>query len=232
MTYVLHRSPNRKSIGIQVHLEHGIVVRAPININLSKIKEFLQKKETWILKKLYYRDTVNLKSKRRDFITNETIDVLGSPLILNYITHSGKRLRVEFVSNKLNIHIPQRFDLKLNRDKLKIKIILWYKDFAMKTIQTRLPILTSRLNLYPTEVKIRFYKSRWGVCREDGIIIFNWRIIQAPVEIIDYVIVHELCHLKFMNHSKQYWHLVESVYPNYKESKKWLKENVLQLKFE
>ncbi|MFV2013926.1 MAG: M48 family metallopeptidase, partial [Candidatus Heimdallarchaeota archaeon] len=131
-----------------------------------------------------------------------------------------------------NIHIPAGYDVKLNREKLKNIIIKWYKEFALEIIQTRLPLYTSKLNLFPSEVKVRSYKSRWGACREDGKIIFNWRLFQAPPEIVDYVIIHELCHLKFMNHSKQYWNLVTSVYPNHKESIKWLKENVLQLKFE
>lgn len=179
-----------------------------------------------------YREVVNSKSKIRDFLTNETIEVLGRPLVINHIVHTGKRLKVELLSNKFNLHVPTEFNIKINRDKIKIKIVVWYKEFALKTIEDRLPIFAAQLGLYPTEVKIRSYKSRWGACREDGIIIFNWRIIQAPVEITDYVIVHELCHLKFMNHSKQYWSLVESVYPNYKESRKWLKDNVLQLKFE
>ncbi|MCE7735591.1 MAG: M48 family metallopeptidase [Candidatus Heimdallarchaeota archaeon] len=232
IVYSLHRSPKRRSIGIQVHLEKGLVVRAPTKVNLKKIEEFLQKKEDWISKKMFYRDDVNSKSESRDFLTNETIDVLGRPLIINYVPHNSKRLKLEFVSDKLHFYLPQEYNRELNRNKLKMKIISWYKEFAVKIIQSRLPIFTFQLDLYPKDVKIRFYKSRWGACRDDGIIIFNWRIIQAPIEIIDYVIVHELCHLKFMNHSKQYWNLVESVYPNYKESRKWLKENVLQLKFE
>lgn len=179
-----------------------------------------------------YRAIVNSKLKHRNFLVDETVEILGKSVIIKHKNHSLKRIHIKFESDVFSILLPNEYDVIINREKLKKKIIGWYKEFAMKTILPRLSQFASMLKVSPSEVKVRSYNSRWGACRQDGRVIFNWRIIQAPLEIVDYVIIHELCHLKHMNHSKQFWNSVASLCPNYKELRKWLKENVLQLKFD
>jgi hypothetical protein len=77
----------------------------------------------------------------------------------------------------------------------------------------------------PCKVVIKDQKTRWGSCSKKGNINLNWRLIMAPLHVIDYVVVHELCHLKVMNHSKDFWNLVESIQPNNHERRRWLKVN-------
>ena len=95
------------------------------------------------------------------------------------------------------------------------------KEYIPKRIQVFLPLTGGEYQ----QIAIRDQKTRWGSCSSNRTLSFNWKLMLAPPKVLDYVIVHELCHLSHMNHSKDFWKLVETVLPDYKESKKWLKEN-------
>lgn len=100
-----------------------------------------------------------------------------------------------------------------------------YKRLARKVIHERCAFFQPFTQGTYHSISIRDQKTRWGSCSGKGNLSFNWRLILAPPEILDYVVVHELCHLTHLNHSKDFWHLVETVLPDYKERRQWLKEN-------
>ena len=100
-----------------------------------------------------------------------------------------------------------------------------HKKYARKIFEARASYYSQFTGGTYTSISIRDQKTRWGSCSGRGTLSFNWRLILAPPEILDYVVVHELCHLTHMNHSKEFWKLVESVIPDYKIKRKWLKEN-------
>ena len=105
---------------------------------------------------------------------------------------------------------------------------LFKKDLierACRTIDDRLRFYAPIVGRFPNHVTVREQKTRWGSCSSLGNLNFNWKLIMAPPHALDYVVVHELCHLFELNHKKQFWALVERVLPDYRESKKWLKEN-------
>lgn len=100
-----------------------------------------------------------------------------------------------------------------------------HKKYARKIFESRVAYFHQFTGGNYTSITIRDQKTRWGSCSGRGTLSFNWRLILAPPEILDYVVVHELCHLTHMNHSKEFWSLVGNVIPDYKIRKKWLKEN-------
>ena len=100
-----------------------------------------------------------------------------------------------------------------------------HKKYARKIFEAKVAYYNQFTGGNYTSITIRDQKTRWGSCSGRGTLSFNWRLILAPPEILDYVVVHELCHLTHMNHSKEFWELVESVIPDYKTKRKWLKEN-------
>jgi len=108
---------------------------------------------------------------------------------------------------------------------VKQKLEVWYKTKAEKYIKVRLAELSQQTGLIPNTVKIRQYKARWGSCNNRGELSFNYLLMMAPRWVVDYVIIHELCHLKHLNHSKQFWLIVEKHYPLFREAKRWLNEN-------
>lgn len=117
------------------------------------------------------------------------------------------------------------------KDDEQIKMILekWYKDKALQWIPKRIAYYEERIGVHCTKLTLRSAKTRWGSCSSEKHIMINWKLIMAPEEVLDYVVVHELCHILQMNHSKDFWALVERYMPDWKEKKAWLKEHGLAL---
>lgn len=118
------------------------------------------------------------------------------------------------------------FDANEKRDIIKDALIKWYFALAIKIINRRVNRYSRLLDLFPKEVIIKDQKKRWGSCSSSGILRFNWRIVMAPISIVDYVIVHEMCHLRIKNHSSDFWKLVSVALPDYQRRKDWLKNNM------
>ena len=108
---------------------------------------------------------------------------------------------------------------------------LWYKKEAKAKITERVNDYSRRFQLFPEGIKITSARLRWGSCSRDNRLSFSWRIIMASLPVIDYILIHELCHIREKNHSRKFWAYLESVFPDYKEHKHWLRENghLLQL---
>lgn len=103
-------------------------------------------------------------------------------------------------------------------------VLGWYANRAKSIIPKRVELYRRRMQEEIKCIRIKDVKSRWGSCSSKRNLNFNWRLVMAPMEVLDYVVVHELCHLKEMNHSKNFWRLVEEIQPDYKKHKNWLKE--------
>ncbi len=137
-------------------------------------------------------------------------------------------------NNMLNIVIANsRFKKLISHELLaaqvKKQLEQWLKEQAETYFDLNLDKYIQQLSLYPSAIKIRQYRARWGSCNSKGELSFNYLLMMAPTWVIDYVIVHELCHLKYLNHSKAFWQLVEQNYPNYLLAKSWFKAHQSQL---
>jgi predicted metal-dependent hydrolase len=106
---------------------------------------------------------------------------------------------------------------------LKAAIEQWYRTKALSRLIDKTKRYSAILKVEPTSINLKDYKAMWGSCSPKGVVSYNWRIILAPHKIVDYIVVHELCHLIEPNHSSKYWKQVRSVIPDYKNSKEWLK---------
>ena len=118
-------------------------------------------------------------------------------------------------------------DLVLENRKKTIKegLAKWYYSRASEILLQRAKRYSELLSLVPTKILVRNQQKRWGSCSRSGILRFNWRTALAPISIIDYVVVHEICHLKEKNHSGEFWKQVSLVIPNYKKRRQWLRDN-------
>jgi predicted metal-dependent hydrolase len=110
-------------------------------------------------------------------------------------------------------------------------IIEWYFEHAENKVKERLDRFAQQTGKWPASVEIKDQLRRWGSCSRNGMVRLNWKIIMAPLSIIDYVIVHELCHLMYPEHSSQFWQKVQSIIPSYKKRRDWLKGNGLIISF-
>jgi len=140
-------------------------------------------------------------------------------------TYPNKGSKLTYAFKTLHIYINKTLSQKEREEEIKRLLINWYKEKALCIITHRIEKYLELIDFKPQEIKIRDHKIRWGSCTKDGKLIFNWRIIMAPISAIDYVIVHELCHMKEPTHSTRFWSMVESFIPKYKKWKDWLRIN-------
>jgi len=215
-------SKKRKTISIQIKPDR-IKVSSSYWISKNSVREFILKNEGWIRKKLADQ---KLKVKPvTNLVNNEKLTLCGKNYKLKVI--SEPIIEPEIRSE--TIIISNNFKTRKTLGSIESQILKLLKDFSFRVLQKKTFEISQIMNVRYNSVKIKNYKSRWGSCSSKGDISFNWKIIFAPENIIEYLVVHELSHLIHFNHSKLFWNKVEEFQYNYKENRKWLKENGYKL---
>jgi predicted metal-dependent hydrolase len=211
--YNLIRS-KRKTITLQIKKDATIVVRAPLKIAKKEVDKFVMSNEEWIRKNLKeVKDRLKLK-KQFNLDFNDYVNVRGKPAYIKPVKGSNASYEDG------NFFLPE----KLNSSQIKEVIIMLYKMIAKSHIIERIGFFKEKMNVEPTAIKITSAKTRWGSCSGKNSVNFSWRLIMGDDETIDYVIVHELAHIKQHNHSKEFWKIVESIIPDYIKRKKKLRD--------
>jgi len=216
---------NRKTLAIQVKPIDNVLVLSPKGLSEHIIKEKVKSKGKWILKKLLDFKDIGYVPFNREFADGEIFMYLGRNYFLQlFLKVSLKRISVELTNGILIIYTP-------TKDNAILKKLLerWYRKEAEKLILKRIEYYKPKFGKEPVKIKIKEQKKRWGSCNSRGSIYFNWRIIMAPPLVIDYVIVHEMSHLIHRNHSLRFWNQVESILPDYKVRKKWLRNHGVRM---
>lgn len=213
----------RKTLSLQVHRDGSVVVRAPIFTLNFQIRSFVKKMQAWIEKQQKHFQKMP-KISTRTFRHGATFSLLGVeyPLELIALTPgSGDSL----VRKKPSIHFDNAFKIVTPTiRKGKELLEKWYRKEARQVFAQRLDYYSKHYSLSYKTLKLSSARTRWGSCSRQKSINLNWRLIMAPLEIIDYVIAHELSHTIHMNHSKRFWAQVEEMMPAHKTHKKWLKD--------
>lgn len=208
--FIIRRSPRRRTVGITVDLQ-GIQVAAPSRMPLERVITLVETKAGWIAAK---RSELNRRREpRKRFIDGESYPYLGRRVRLEVNPHPHKNP----VALKGNV-------LEVRSEDPRAALESWYKARAQDVIQRRVELYCEALGWKVPPVLVRNQKKRWGSCNAKGELRFNWRLVMAPLELLDYVVVHELAHLKVLNHSKRFWGLVERIMPDYKERHRALNE--------
>ena len=215
----------RKTACLRIQPDGTIEVRGPRLMSDAFVRSFVEDKAEWIL--LKRREVAEHQSKKREH-TYQSGDIflhLGKEYVLTLV--AAGRKRVELVPGEADrIFI---YTTSFEPRSIEKYIKEWYKKQATEYIAGRVDYYAERIPGEHTGITMENRKGRWGSCSSTGSLTFNWRLIQAPPEIVDYVVVHELCHLKHMDHSPAFWQAVGSVLPDYKARKKWLQENGIGL---
>lgn len=224
ITYTVVKT-KRKTIGITIDMNGEVKVSAPLRISEKQIKEVVQKKADWIIKKVNEVRERNSNTVCREFISGEKFLYLGKEYTLEIVEKDLGQAEVFMQEDTIAVYISQGMSEESRKQTIKEALVKWYRQRFAEVVKDRIEKYSLQLKVAPCKVVIKDQKIRWGSCSKKGNINLNWRLIMAPLHVIDYVVVHELCHLKVMNHSKDFWNLVESILPNYHESRKWLKVN-------
>ncbi|WMJ08584.1 M48 family metallopeptidase [Nitrosomonas sp. sh817] len=214
ISYTLTRS-RRKTIGLQIS-QHGLRISAPLLTPLSHIDSVLQQKADWIKKKLDQWQAK--KSLTLDWSLETAYPLLGEPWRIA-MKPIGELAMIQSFSQEL----AQPPAIELTPRQIETFVMSWYQQQAITCFQQRIAIYAPALNLTTPPFRLSQAKTRWGSCNSRGLITLNWRLIQLPLHLVDYVVAHELAHLIEMNHSKAFWEVVGRVCPGYREARRELK---------
>lgn len=218
--YILVKS---KIKNVYIHIKNGeIIVKSPLYISNKKIDDLISKKSEWIYKKLKEQNenhdrSLNIKEK-------DHIYILGNKVHINFIYKQTSKIIIKMNANTCKIILSK--DSKPDYNVIEEKILQKQKELAIYYINKVMNEMIQKTKLIPSKVEIRKFKSIWGSCSSKKVIKINQNIIWYSENEIAYVCLHELCHLRYMNHQKEFWKLVEKYMPNYKNSIEVLKNNV------
>ncbi len=209
---------DRKTLSLTVTPELFIILKCPKETEDERIEEFLQKKWFWLEKQLSFFKKYKRKIYEKEYISGESYLYLGRQYKL--IVKKRKETGVSLTKGKLFIFTDKSVSDSKNNQKL---LQNWYSLKAEKVFQHRFEEMLKKFNYKNIpELGIREMKKRWGSFLNKDKIFLNPKLIQTPQECIDYVIVHELCHLKYKNHNSKFWYFLDEKYPKWEKTKEKL----------
>jgi len=241
LEYQLIISARRKTIALQV-TNAKVIVRAPKFVKTAYIEKLIQAKLQWLKQKVAEQQEntllnphFTLQFSGEKLVNSPTIYIDGLPHLI-IIEFGRQNVCQNKLEHSLTITINARYkNYDLNSTailtKVKSQIECWFKVHIEAYIGQNITVFSQSLSLYPSSFKVRKYKARWGSCSSRGELSFNYLLKMLPTWVIDYVIIHELCHLEHMNHSTHFWQLVAKHCPEYQKAKNWIQAHQLNLRW-
>lgn len=212
------RTSRRKTADIRVE-EGAVSVVVPSNTSLEKIDQLLLSKRQWIKEKMALQREMAPPSSK-EYVSGEAFPYLGRNYRLKI--ERGPFAPVKLLHGRLVVQMP---DSSQQPHMIRNALIHWYKRQADKKLHEKVARYAPLVGVEPTGVSIKTFKARWGSCTPKGELEFNWRIMLAPNRMVDYVVIHELCHLIHHDHSPAFWNEVRRVMPDYQQCRDWLRES-------
>ena len=210
----------RRTAGLHI-VGTDLQVRVPEDLGDERVAAILQQKRSWIRSKVAELKRVP-PHRTKELVSGESFPYLGRNYRLK--VQEGHQVGVCLSGGYLRATI--RPTEQGERQALRIQQYLqnWYRLRALERLQDKTNRYSEQIGVSPAGISVRNFKSRWGSCDKKGEVVFNWNIIKAPHSIVDYVVIHELCHLIHPNHSKDFWQVVGRFDTDYPEHRQWLKE--------
>ena len=196
-----------------------VIVKVPRSISDNRVIDFINSKEDWIVKKLKEVEKKSVKEKK--FVSGEVFKILGNNYILNVERGDFKKSIVNMENGFINVFVNEDSSV----DKIKDLIDKMYYKLAIAVVDKSVDMWRGVINIAPDVVVIKKLKTAWGKCNSKGKITINPDLMKYDQRVIDYVVLHEFCHLRYMNHSKDFWNMVSKYMPDYKLLRNELKNS-------
>lgn len=224
--YSLIYSSRQKTIELAIDLDSGFTVRAPVSISKEEVYVTLQKKANWIITNLDRMNEVIRNETRREFVSGEKFLYKGKRYKLKVIKVDEEIVPyLSFTYSKFLVYVPANVSELDYPRTIQPLFIDFYHQKAEKILSQRARKYMIYFESKPSLIKVRPLKNKWGNCSRTNQLRFNWRVVMAKMSIIDYVVVHELCHIRHKDHSRAFWNEVQKILPDFEERKEWLRIN-------
>lgn len=214
LTFRLRWSTRRRTIGITVRRDGELVVAAPAGCRLRRVEEAVRAKLPWVRRKLAEAAARPVPPPRL-WVDGEVLHYLGSACPLCLEADGGAPVRLD--------HGRFLMDPAATAEGRR-HMIAWYSERAAQLLPARVARYREQVGVVPASVQVKDLGRRWGTCHSDGRLRFHWQIVAFPPAIVDYIVVHELVHLRELNHSPRFWEGVESLLPDYRRRRTWLRD--------
>jgi predicted metal-dependent hydrolase len=218
--YSLKRSRKRKkTISLQIGNNSEITIYAPYFTPVTEINRFVEEKQNWIDRAMRRQAKLQVGHEEKTYVTGENFYYLGQNYPLEAYFEPLENAGVIFWNNRFFLNCPPNPEMRKNY------FVSWYKKKARQYLLERVDFYESMFKLKSSGIRITSAESRWGSCSEDNHLSFSFRLMMAPPEIVDYVVVHEMMHIREKNHSSKFWNLVVEVIPDFKAHRRWLRDH-------
>jgi hypothetical protein len=221
--YTIKQSYRTRSIRLEIRRESGLTVVVPRKYTPRQVEDILLQKSRWILRHLNGGKPLQMPLFKPAPGHGDSLPYLGKTIELSVAAEAGKHTTARYTDGRLLIALTSGVNTAPVLE-------AWYRMQARRVFTQKADTFKAVMGLSYNSILIRGQKTRWGSCSAGGNITLNWKLLMAPPEIVDYVIIHELAHRKHMNHSKKFWQFVERYCPRWKECRKWLVKHEGQLK--
>lgn len=212
LTFEVRRSTRRRTLGLTVDRSGQLVLRAPSEAGEADLAVWARSKLLWVHRKLALKDETAPRARAPEYVSGEVFAYLGKRYQLKLVSAQTEALRFD----------GTRFLLRRDDRPADAHFRRWYIDVGKAWFPRRIEMLRAKTGPAPSRVVVRDLGFRWGSCGRDGTLFLNWRLLQLPVRVVDYVIVHELCHLVDPSHQPAFWRTLERAQPDWRERKKEL----------
>jgi predicted metal-dependent hydrolase len=220
ITYQVIRS-HRSTADIVIERDGRVVVRAPKTVPDEKIEDIIEAKRYWIYKNLAEWRDLNATRVLREYRSGEGFLYLGRSYRLSLTAKQKAPLKLKDGRFYLRRELVDRGSITASKAAFKN----YYIASGIKRIKQRVSYYAPKLGVEPGNIDVRDLGNRWASCSSKGNLSFHWKCMMAPLTIIDYIVVHELCHFHHRDHTQAFWNEVDKVMPTYGERKEWLKKN-------
>lgn len=208
-------SARRRTMELSVERDGALVIRAPEGATDARLEAFIREKRTWVYRKVAEKEALHHAVAVREYVSGESFQYLGRSYRLLLVRRQDVPLRLEAGRFRL---------LRSEVGQGRSHFICWYAEHGRAWLRRRVEALAPRVGVEPGAVEVRDLGYRWGSCGKSRTLNFNWATILLPPTIVEYVVVHELVHLRERNHTTAFWRKIERAMPDYARRKAWLAE--------
>jgi predicted metal-dependent hydrolase len=222
--YRIERSDRRKTVMIAVDPSAGVVLKAPSNTPKRRLDDVVKAKASWILQRLVEFRELGPAPAPKEFVAGESYSYLGRSYRLRIErSRAVSRPTASLHGAFLTVALPHGEHALQREMSVRRAVVAWFRRQAERRLEERVALYVERIGLPSPVVLVRDQEKRWGSCSSKGALRFNWRVMMAPMSLVDYVVAHEVCHLVVHDHSRRFWKLLGTILPDYQERRERLR---------